>query len=80
MLLALAQPSASLDPDWTQWVPLASAAVALLALLVALSNRNTARRALALSQQQEERRAARLTVTSTIQRHSTLRARHAGSA
>jgi hypothetical protein len=40
-----------------------SAVVALLALLVALSNRKTARRALALSVQQEERRAARLTVT-----------------
>ncbi|MDG4760496.1 hypothetical protein [Micromonospora sp. WMMD710] len=42
---------------------MASAAVALLALLVTLSNRNTSRRALALSLQQEERRAARLDVT-----------------
>ncbi|MGC4850564.1 hypothetical protein [Micromonospora inaquosa] len=63
MLLVLAQPPVSSDSGWTQWVPVASAAVALLALLVALSNRNTSRRALALSMQQEERRAARLDVT-----------------
>lgn len=63
MLLPLAQASASTDPDWSRWVPVASACMALAALLVALSNRNTARRALALSIQQEERRAARLTVT-----------------
>lgn len=63
MLLVMSQPSASSDPAWTQWVPVASAVVALLALLVALSNRNTARRALALSRQQEERRAARLNIT-----------------
>ncbi|MEU7613891.1 hypothetical protein [Micromonospora sp. NPDC049204] len=63
MLLVLAQLPASSDPGWTQGVPVASAAVALLALLVALSNRNTSRRALALSMQQEERRAARLDVT-----------------
>jgi hypothetical protein len=63
MLLVLAQPPVSPDPGWTQWVPVASAAVALLALLVTLSNRNTSRRALALSMQQEERRVARLDVT-----------------
>lgn len=61
MLLAIA-PAPS-NPDWIQWAPLASAVVALLALVVALSNRNTARPALALSLQQEKRRAARLTVT-----------------
>lgn len=62
MLLPLVQPASS-DPGWTGWAPLASVCVALVALLVTLSNRNTARRALALSVQQEERRAARLTVT-----------------
>jgi hypothetical protein len=61
--MLLAQVLASSASDWTRWVPVASAVVAILALLVALSNRNTARRALALSAQQEERRAARLTVS-----------------
>lgn len=63
MFLALVQPTVSPDPGWTRWLPVASAVVALLALLVSLSNRNTARRALRLSLQQEERRKARLTVT-----------------
>jgi hypothetical protein len=61
--MLLAQALASSTADWTPWAPAASAVVAILALLVALSNRNTARRALTLAAQQEERRAARLTVS-----------------
>lgn len=53
----------ALAADWARWAPVASAAVAILALVVALSNHNIARRALALASQQEERRAARLTVS-----------------
>ncbi|OKJ39855.1 hypothetical protein AMK25_25040 [Micromonospora sp. TSRI0369] len=63
MLVVVAPLSGSSDSGWFRWMPVASAVVAVFALLVALSNRNTSRRALALSLQQEERRAARLTVT-----------------
>lgn len=56
----LQQASPGGDDSWRTWVPVASAIVAVVALLVALSNRATARRALALSQQQEDRRSARL--------------------
>ncbi|WP_157545434.1 hypothetical protein [Hamadaea tsunoensis] len=59
-LIASTQPSTL---EWAQLIPLGSAVIAILALLVAVSNRNTARQALALASQQEERRVARLTVT-----------------
>lgn len=49
--------------DWRTWVPVASALVAVLALLVTTSSRNTARKALALAQRQEERRLARVDVS-----------------
>lgn len=42
--------------EWRTWASIASAVVAGLALLVSLSNRRTARRALRLSERQEERR------------------------
>jgi hypothetical protein len=45
---------------WSTWTPGVSVVVALLALLIAASNRSMAKRALALSQQQEERRQAKL--------------------
>jgi hypothetical protein len=51
---------ASTDGDWRTWAPIASIAVAALALLVAMSNRSTAKNALALSKQQEARRVAKL--------------------
>lgn len=63
MLVVVTPLSGPSDSGWFRWMPVASAVVAVFALLVALSNRNTSRRALALSLQQEERRAARLTVT-----------------
>lgn len=56
----LQQTSAGGEDGWRTWVPVASAIVAVIALLVALSNRATAQRALLLSQQQEDRRTARL--------------------
>lgn len=59
-LIASTQPTTL---EWVQLIPLGSAVIAILALLVAVSNRNTARQALALATQQEERRVARLTVT-----------------
>jgi hypothetical protein len=50
---------------WRLWVPVASAIIAAFALLVTFSNRRTARKALGLSQRQEERRAARLDLSLT---------------
>lgn len=49
--------------DWRNWVPVASAFVALVALVVAISNRNTARKAVALAKAQEDRRSAHLDVS-----------------
>lgn len=49
-------------PRLTISIAVASAVIALGSLLVSLSNRRTARRALRLSERQEERRAARLDV------------------
>lgn len=51
--------SSNVDP-WQVWAPGASAVIAAIALLVSLSNRKTAKRALYLSECQEARRAARL--------------------
>ncbi len=56
--LAQAAPAGGLG--WRTWAPVTSAAIAVLALLVGLSNRRIARRALTLSEHQEQRRIARL--------------------
>lgn len=45
---------------WRTWVPVVSAAIAALALMVSFSSRSTAKKSLRLSERQEERRAARL--------------------
>lgn len=51
--------SSHVDP-WQSWASGASAVIAAIALLVSLSNRKTAKRALDLSERQEARRAAHL--------------------
>ncbi len=57
----LLQQAASQSTDgWRLWAPVASTIIAAFALLVAFSNRRTARKALKLSEGQEERRGARL--------------------
>lgn len=49
--------------DWRTWISLASAIVAAAALFVSARNGATARRALAITTMQEERRSARLDVS-----------------
>jgi hypothetical protein len=58
----IAKGSDTVPAPWTISVAAASAIIALGSLLVSWSNRRTARKALALSERQEERRAARLDV------------------
>jgi hypothetical protein len=60
VLTEIAQAAPAGGPEWRTWVPVASAAIAVLALVVAFSNRTIARKALTLSERQEERRVARL--------------------
>jgi hypothetical protein len=62
----LLQQAASQDADgWRVWTSVASAIIAAFALLVAFSNRKTAKKALRLSERQEERRAARVDLSLT---------------
>lgn len=57
MLVAISQEAAN---EWRTFAAIASASLAFLALMVSLANRRTAKKALSLSEAQEERRAARL--------------------
>jgi hypothetical protein len=60
VLVVIGQSSPAYGLVWESSAPVISAAVAVVALLVALSNRQIAKRALGLSERQEERRNARL--------------------
>ena len=60
VLQKLSSPSAN---TWETWAPVASLVIAAFSLLAAIANRKTAKKALKLSEIQEERRAARLDVS-----------------
>lgn len=65
MSTILQQAASGADDGWRTWAPVGSAIVAAVAFLVSLSNRATAKKALRLSETQENRRAARLDLSMT---------------
>ena len=60
---ASVQQATSGADGWRLWVPAASAVIAGFALMVTISNRRIAKKALRLSERQEERRVARLDIS-----------------
>lgn len=62
-MLVLQKLSSTSANPWATWAPVASVVIAAFSLFAAIANRKTAKKALKLSQIQEERRTARLDVS-----------------